>query len=126
MKFPLTNQEIFDAAYKGVMAQGNRCVNEKGKCVYLGPNNQRCAASHVFAISDPNVSLKRFKSSESSGIVMRHFGYLDEKADAFIRSLQDIHDSAGKNEKSIPFIDHYHQDMVDFAHMKGLTIPEVV
>lgn len=102
--FDLTNQEVFDLAYKGIVEQGCQSLNRYGGCVYLGKNNTHCAAAKVFITLDDDELNSAMASAdlEEGGIgahsVLMSAGYtIHPRTASLLGSLQEAHDMYAAN-----------------------------
>tara|TARA_R100001244_G_scaffold105196_2_gene78046 strand:+ start:1547 stop:1918 length:372 start_codon:yes stop_codon:yes gene_type:complete len=122
MKFPLTKQEAFDAAYIGVVNQGYRNV-DNGICVYNSANGGKCAAGFVFAITNPSENPDSFKATLGidARAVMIRFGYEDKDMSKFLCEIQTAHDYPTDE----CFVHNFKVEMHRVALKHKLNTPEV-
>lgn len=116
----MTNQEIFDRAYLGVIAQEEPCLNPTLDCVYWF-DGKMCAIGH--AVGEEKA--KEFANGY-------HLGYpkqsdigaaLKQKKPnfVFLSQIQHAHDRSDKSD----FLNDYKEQMSKIAEQYGLTIPSV-
>lgn len=98
---PLTEQDVFNNAYIGMLRQNRRSAKSLhgNQCLYRGPNGLKCAIGHsipdeLYSASMENVAFlhiirpeARFKGSKE---LRKLFANV---SDNLIRELQSIHDT---------------------------------
>ena len=116
---PLTAQQAFDTACKGILAQGRASVDEDNRCAYRGLYNCKCAVGHL--ITDDEYS-PDFENCAVLGL--RHNGKLPKRLHGlvvfsyragFLQDLQDIHDQNRYANGDHVFIHHFRQDAYKLA-----------
>lgn len=121
----LTQQEIFDTAYKAIVAQGGPALNpDEGICCYLDPTTgNRCAIGHLL----PENLARSWDTRKIAASDLRHDSDL---ADAllkranidvetisaeFLIRLQDAHDSEVSIPNPPPYLNAFRRRMHDLA-----------
>lgn len=126
----MDKQEIFNAAYVGVISQGCAALEDISgikECVYKTNDDvpKMCAAGHVM---DYGGVPKESFLWEVNGSVksLRAKDYDDElpwdiSLDSFVLEVQDAHDSASVSL----FIEDFDAKMQELAKLHGLDIPSI-
>lgn len=127
MKFPLTQQQTFDIAYKGVVNQGMASFRkETDSCVYNGPNDTHCAAAFIFQETNPDFRLdERWDNAEA---VFRWIGYdYDYHLTNLLGKIQGAHDTSARYaiECGADFIELYKSKMEKLADKLYLKVPSM-
>lgn len=111
-------QHILTEAYRHCVKQGARSVRDDGRCVYLGPNGNKCAIGAGLSGED----LERFRDADYSahGLLeegLQHvFGVtVEAHDDTFLIAIQSAHDDAVECNWSYLFS--------QVAETYGLTLP---
>jgi hypothetical protein len=113
----MTKQEMFDRAYKGVVAQGRICQGAGGACVYYDARDgSRCAWGHVLTEEQAKAS-PTGTCIGSAGAYNKALGYTDTEL-SFGRGLQRAHDYSHN-------VDQFMEQMQHLATLHELTIPQV-
>jgi len=103
----MTNQEIFDTVYKGIIAQGGGS-HEGSQCVYRHPENGRkCAAGWL--IPD-ELYLPAFEFKNVSKIVSEHHQLTtlwSRAQDSFVYQCQKVHDQSVYDSATLSDTDSY-------------------
>jgi len=141
----LSEQEMFDIAYVGVVSQGGPSTgveNGMPTCLYLNPEGRRCAAGHVFAVAFPD-DVHKIDDSNGSAIWacgVLGLGHRDALMDSatvqFLLNLQHYHDNNGlkvlatqfnvqDSVSDSDFIESYKSGMASLAQEHGLVVPNV-
>jgi len=141
----LSEQEMFDIAYVGVVSQGGPSTgveNGMPTCLYLNPEGRRCAAGHVFAVAFPD-DVHEIDDSNGSAIWacgVLGLGHRDALMDSakvqFLLNLQHYHDNATQFNVTLltywqdsvsdsDFIESYKSGMASLAQKHGLVVPNV-
>ena len=114
-------QKAFNVAYRGLMSQGCRSMNDNGACKYRGPNGARCAIGHMLPNRLYNVSMEHttYKTLVQNfpsvkDYLYRKFGGMINDSD--MRDLQNAHD---RDDISLE------DGLKQFAFEKGLTVPKL-
>lgn len=120
----MTNQEVFNKVYKGLIRQGKRSLNDYGECQYRIVKNGkllRCAAGQLIPKKDYNPEfegLPCYSGSERINIVGEYFR--DENIDiVFLGKLQVCHDTTHEED----FVESFKDKMSRIAEEYGLTVP---
>jgi hypothetical protein len=92
MSKQLTAQQVYDKVVKHLRKQGHKALNEKGLCMYLAPNGDKCAAGCLLLKREylPELEQKSFAWILANGapsIAKRLKIHYD-----LIRDLQGTHD----------------------------------
>lgn len=92
----LTNQEIFNKAINGLMAQGAPSVDAEGHCLYRGPNGLKCGAGQL--IDDEFYSPKFEGECSDSGMLLLALeaSGVPKTASELVAAVQSAHDSSSK------------------------------
>lgn len=92
-KDDLTEQEIFDFVAHHLGTMKERCVDDRGRCVYRGPDNNSCAAGYLLTDGEAaNVcNCDGFVPLCMNGKIPHRL----VRHQSMISSLQCIHDSSG-------------------------------
>ena len=119
----VNNQEAFNKAVLGVVAQGGPSMVEPhldycSQCAYRAENGRKCAVGHLIEDEDYDPYVERKSVSHL------HFrGYLPKLSDVSVEllvELQDSHDSMLADEN----LDEFIKDAKDIASRYNLTFPE--
>lgn len=101
-----TYQETFNIVYNAILKQGCLSLDDKGYCLYRGPNGTKCAAGHLIPDDkyDPKMENKPCWRTGREGnedlenlIITNEITNIlcDEGYDpSFVRKLQHMHDSS--------------------------------
>ena len=102
----MTPQEAFETVANHLLAQGRPSKNEKGMCVYRGPNGLKCAVGALIPDESYN---PRMEDICASGIIVRFDDLeflkeanLEVNGERLLDVLQELHDSSNyfwKNPK---------------------------
>lgn len=113
----LTKQEIFDIVAVHLIKQGERAMNENGRCLYRSPDGKRCAAGKLM----PDHLYKPFFENttfQDLPFLVRRACYQgiaeDFDTETFIQELQQTHDLP-QNWPDIKNV------LVSFAEMNHLS-----
>jgi hypothetical protein len=131
--FPLSLQETFNLAYSGVVKQGRASMDGEG-CLYVGPNDTKCAAGYVFASIEPDWNLTAVDEDggESARGLLRKMGYKSEpgspRYSQLLQMCQEVHDSAATLFDELgsdkDFVQEYKKQMASVAQTFELQVPE--
>lgn len=124
----LTEQEIFDASYKGIIAQGGPAFIEKpGKCVYRTEKGRGCAVGVL--MTDEEIEHIQCSGWQSASLkILLGMMPIERFSDhvTFLRNLQTIHDeTAYQTHNDASFLTMYRERMQNLAHYHGLQVPDV-
>lgn len=119
----MTNQQLFDIAFKGLSAQGRRSVNSYAisgsYCLYRSPDNLKCAVGFLIPdnrydpIFDQGTQTSVLNNQLLRALLKELYGPdLDLN---FLAALQDVHDSAED--------DTLVEDLITFAQSQNLEVP---
>jgi len=128
----MTNQEIFDTAITGVLAQGAYGYSDDG-CVYYDPTTgNRCAVGLLLPVETADrwaydlgvssIGNLDYKADPVKAEVMRDLdalGITDDQIE-FLDSLQGFHDNLAVGDFDR---DHFLAAARDFANIHGLRMP---
>lgn len=117
MSEPLTRQEMFDRAVRGLRSQGYRqCRSDVGGCAYTSEDGtEHCAWGWVDTSLERHTNIYVSRLAEENVGVARQ---LQSDADiAWARALQECHDLASTPERM-------ENKLRDFAACYSLTWPE--
>lgn len=119
-----TRQELFDNAYKGVVAQGRPAYDDAtDSCMYRGPDNTKCGIGH----SIPNYKYR--KAMENRGAtadVILTAARIAPEDTTFARRLQACHDDAAISTSTLPqFLESFNRRMTVLAQSYHLEVPNV-
>ena len=113
----MTEQEIFNAAYLGLKAQGfKQSVNALGECKYRGDNGLKCAIGHCLTDEELQGSEKNFVLLPELAKSKLGVDLFDHRRYDFLCDLQDAHDRA--------VVYSMRSNLEAFARDYNLTIPE--
>lgn len=130
----LTAQEVFDASYKAMVAQGKPSIDRvyqggSRRCLYRGPNGLKCAVGALLT-EDEAVGLDNYKPD---GITVSGL-YEDGKLPARLRphlmlleKLQLAHDQiafAGEDKPDAVWLDEFKRMAANIAAVHNLTVQE--
>lgn len=132
----LTAQEVFDASYKAMVAQGKPSitqVREEGirRCLYRGPDGLKCAVGALLTDNEA----AGLDSYRAHGVNVRAL-YEDGKLPARLRphlllleTLQLAHDQiafefAGADKPDAVWLDEFKHSAANIAAERNLTVPE--
>lgn len=147
----MTDQEIFSAAYIGVMTQPGLAVRPGGGCVYFRQEENgpalMCAVGHVlgrevaarWAMNDyPDVDVDLTESIDMIPTsVLAEFGIDNYRATGLLNDLQFIHDRLAQKAKKDAhtfnndeeqldwFRRAYSIDMAHFARKQNFEVPQI-
>jgi hypothetical protein len=123
-----TKQELFDKAYRGVMAnKEGKCGERDGSaaysytCVYLKPNGDRCGAGHLI---DDVASVAKVQGNVFHDAVFKALvdsGVPSDLVGTFVRDIQTAHDHSPDGPN---FRDRFRESMWNVAKNHGLLLPE--
>ena len=116
-----TEQETFDAAARGIIAQGGPSAGGRGACYYRHPKLLRkCAAGYL--IPDDNYH-KSFEGLASSEMVIRQA--IGTHNHSLVRRLQSVHDACAigwTNPKhDADFMTRWQRSMIGLAREHRLN-----
>lgn len=86
-------QDDFDKAVGGVIAQGGFARDENGKCFYRGEGGLKCAVGHLI----PDSAYKPEMEGKSARVALEMAGMACEVPEVYVR-LQGAHDFAKRME----------------------------
>ena len=118
-------QAFLDKIVPLVVKQGKRSVDERGKCLYRGPNGLKCAIG--FAIPDDRYDPNMDGNYVASVVLQLWRGVVVEglQADdaAFADAVQSAHDKASGEGRA--FITDFMERVRKVAERFGLTVPQI-
>jgi len=122
----LTEQEMFDAAYNGVVRQGRPAMSVHSRvnrfvCAYRAHNGDMCAAGHVLKECYPRDWAGWTMKGDFSELITQHDIKVDGDVETFILALQEAHDTDIKSEA---YIDEYKERMRKIARRNVLNFIE--
>lgn len=116
-----TEQEMFDIAVAGILAQGGKSASG-GTCLYRGGPGMKCAVGHLI----PDQHYRReFESISLNDVITRlaDSGGPDlSNHRGFLGALQEVHDLP---ENGMGYIDRFKQRARDFANANELSIKNI-
>jgi hypothetical protein len=121
----MTNQEAFDIAVKGVIAQGKAAYNPYHEdCYYRSPDGSKCAIGMI--IPDDQYS----PDIEGTGprALLRinsvwHIPALDDPSAGMLEALQDAHDGVAREVPMVDFVSAFISNARDVARDHDLIFP---
>lgn len=87
---PGNMQELFDKACEFFATQQQRCYNEKGACMYRGPNGKTCVVGNWLPRYDPRIEGTYAEELMLDGIFVFEPGVLAK----FVNKVQSAHDTS--------------------------------
>lgn len=125
---PISMQEYFDRAYKGVIAQGKGAYDSlEGTCVYLTKDGAKCNVGQLIPKSkyrkklEPLTPYSLVEEKIIPGVKTTNF----LRESSFLKSLQDAHDqscfSGSTRLSGAAFISKYKNWMKALAHKYNLN-----
>ena len=122
----MTPQEMFDKAYLGVIAQGEKSTKPDGSCAYRGQNGSKCGIGHL--IPDDLAEAWDARTNSSIGHIRSTKAY---PIPEFIRTniglacaMQGAHDNCDQYDHHA-FIKEFKYRMAQVAEDYKLTIPQL-
>lgn len=118
----MTEQDIFNAAYLGLKAQGFKMSLRNGGCAYRGLNGLRCAVGHVIpdALYDPEME----GDSAESDLVRKALAAIGADGHVqFLSQLQCVHDFEYDYRGRTAPLPPMDERLREFALERGLTVP---
>lgn len=118
----MTPQEMFNAAYIGVMKQGRKSTGNDGGCAYRGDSGCKCAAG--FLIPDEHY----YPSMEGSTIEYIELPYELSHIRTnmnLVENMQCAHDKARCSDEPRVFVDYFKERMTTIAKSNNLTVPAI-
>lgn len=123
-----TAQELFEAAARGLHAQGKKSVDKKGSCLYRGPDGLKCGVGLLITdeeykpeMDKPDVSLPPLE--QSTGVFsIRRRGLLPKRLEQhtdLLVAIQDAHDEYTADE-DIDFWPFVKDQLFDVAAEFGI------
>ena len=94
-----TPLEIIDFVEAKLTEQGCQSKNEKGECLYRGPNNTKCGIGHI--ISDEKYR-EDMEGRDIIGLIIKDL-FPETKHKSLLRDIQMIHDSEPASDWPIYF-----------------------
>lgn len=119
-----TRQQLFDNAYKGVIAQGRPAYNDAtDSCMYRGPDNTKCGIGHSIPDYKYRKSLENRGATASEVMAAANINPDDM---TFARQLQGCHDNAAIGTNTTRrFLESFNRRMTALAQSYSLEVPNV-
>lgn len=129
MKF--TNQELFDKAYRAILAQGKPSSTRSNgdcatQCVYNGPNGTSCAFGHLVPPELRHLLVEDKVADHQVLCVSQvrdYFGYQPMDSYSIFNLIQRCHDIPVA-EGAYDFIGEFKRHMKSLAAHYSLTVPK--
>jgi hypothetical protein len=129
----MTNQELFDKVYLGIIQQGGPSIDfDTEKCLYRGPNGRKCAAGQVL--------LDQYYNKDMEGVIIGYGDFIDNGLISsglspnninFLKLLQSVHDNSASNatysdqDKDKFFLETFKNAMESLAQEYNLVVPTI-
>lgn len=130
---PLTNQQLFDNAYLGVIAQGKLALSRYGSCVYLSEDGCKCGIGQSIPsnLYDRSIEGRTFGDLSDPRWVddrkrlrvgLAHL--FSEVNKRLAEAIQLAHDDARTMQPNDP-VAYFRRQMISLAEYYGLTVPDL-
>ena len=119
----MTKQEVFNKVWDHIIAQGTPSLDDRGYCLYRGPNGLKCAAG-IFLTDEQAIELYKVNMGWDEACDVFYPELSDLPANLII-ALQACHDASSKLNPE-GFIKSFKRNATLVAESHGLTVPEGV
>ena len=118
----MNRQEALDKAYLGLMDQGCRSTNNKGSCLYRGPNGLKCIIGMLVDDEIAAIWDATDDSEIGSILIPSEYEWIADDL-GFYSLLQSIHDSLSWCDGEDDFREYLTIKVKGFSEEYNLTVP---